>query len=157
MNYPMRKSNKQITDRSVLEKIIEDSVVCRLALADGDWPYIVPLNFGYSDGTLYFHCAPEGRKLSIIKANPNACLEFEANTHIITADKPCGWTMRYQSVIGYGKAYQVEDDREKRMGLNIIMQHYSGSGSHMFPDDIVLKTAIVKVEIEHMTGKQSGI
>jgi len=155
MNYPMRKNKKEITDKSALETIIKNSAICRLALVDEDRPYIVPLNFGYQGGTLYFHCAHEGRKIDIIKTNPNVCFEFDINTEIITAEKACGWSMRYQSVIGFGKAYLVDDVQEKRTALNIIMQHYAGK-NFSFPEDKLQITAVLKVAIEHMTGKQSG-
>jgi nitroimidazol reductase NimA-like FMN-containing flavoprotein (pyridoxamine 5'-phosphate oxidase superfamily) len=155
MNYPMRKSNKEITEKSALETIIKESLVCRLALVDGNRPYIVPLNFGYQDNTLYFHSAPEGKKIDIIKTNTNVCFEFEANTEIIKAEQACGWSMNYQSVIGFGKAYLIEDAREKCTALNIIMQHYSGS-DFSFPESKLQITAVFKVEIERMTGKQSG-
>lgn len=151
----MRKSDKEITEESALETIIKNSLVCRLALVDEDRPYIVPLNFGYQNNTLYFHCAHEGKKINIIKTNPNVCFEFETNTEIITAEKACDWSMRYQSVIGYGKASLMEDTREKHMALNIIMRHYSGS-NFSFPEAKLQITAVFKVEIEHMTGKQSG-
>ena len=154
MNYPMRKSKREITDKSSLEKIIQKSLVCRLALVDGDRPYIVPLNFGYHAGALYFHSAPEGRKITIMKMNPNVCFEFETDTEIIKGEKACDWSMRYQSIIGDGKVSLIEDDQEKRAALNIIMQHYS-KGDFSFPDEIVRKTAVIKVEIEHMRGKQS--
>ena len=155
MNYPMRKSNKEITEKPALEMIIKNSVICRLALVDGDRPYIVPLNFGYQDGILYFHCAHEGRKIDIIKTNPNVCFEFDINTELITAEKACGWSMKYQSVIGFGKAYLIEDIREKTAALNIIMQQYSKS-NFSFPEAKLQITAAFKVEIERMTGKQSG-
>ena len=63
----MRRSEKEITDKLAIEKIINASLVCRLALSDGNQPYIVPLCFGYQDRTLYFHSALEGKKIDILK------------------------------------------------------------------------------------------
>ena len=73
----MRRREKEITDESTLESIILASLVCRLALSDGNQPYIVPLCFGYQDKTLYFHSALEGKKIDIIKHNQNVCFEFD--------------------------------------------------------------------------------
>ena len=151
----MRRKENEITDKTAMESIILGSSVCRLALSEEDRPYIVPLCFGYEDDTLYFHSAREGRKLDILRKNNKVCFEFDIDHEIVEADDACKWTMKYQSVIGAGKGSIIEDLESKRKALNIIMQHYSGN-FYEYPDKIVKKTVIIKVEIEHMTGKQSG-
>ena len=151
----MRRSEKEITDQSAIEAIINASLVCRLALSDGDQPYIVPLSFGYQDRTLYFHSALEGKKIDTIKINNRICFEFDLNTKIIEAEKACKLGIKYQSVIGFGKAVFVEDIEEKQKALNIIISHYSDR-NFQFPDKAIKKTAIIKIKIESMTGKQSS-
>ena len=151
----MRRSEKEITDKSAIEAIINASLVCRLALSDGDQPYIVPLSFGYQNKTLYFHSALEGKKIDILRKNNRICFEFDVNTDIIEADKACKWGMKYQSVIGFGKAVLVENIEEKQKALNIIFSHYSDRNSQ-FPDKAIKKIAIIKIEIESMTGKHSS-
>jgi len=151
----MRRSEKEITDESAIEAIINASLVCRLALSDGDQPYIVPLSFGYQDRTLYFHSALEGKKIDILKKNNRICFEFDVNTEIIEAEKACKWGMKYQSVIGFGKAVLVENIQEKQKALNIIMNHYSDR-NFQFPDKAIEKIAVIKIKIESMTGKHSS-
>jgi len=151
----MRRSEKEITDESAIEAIINDSLVCRLALSDGGQPYIVPLSFGYQDRTLYFHSALEGKKIDILRKNDRICFEFDVNTEIIEGEKACKWGMKYQSVIGIGRAVLVENSEEKQKALNIIMNHYSDR-NWQFPDKIIKKTAVIKIEIESMTGKHSS-
>jgi len=62
--------------------------------------------------------------------------------------------MKYRSVIGFGKAVLLKDVDEKRKALNIIMSQYS-DGTFQFNDAILKKMAMIKVEIESMSGKQS--
>lgn len=57
----MRRSEREIKDRKVIDDMIRRSRVCRLAMCDEDRPYVVPLNFGYDGSFLYFHAAQEGR------------------------------------------------------------------------------------------------
>ena len=45
----VRRKDKEISDASGINAIIEKAIVCRLAMVDGDKPYIVPLSFGYQD------------------------------------------------------------------------------------------------------------
>ncbi len=151
----MRRSEKEITDKLAIEKIINASLVCRLALSDGNQPYIVPLCFGYQDRTLYFHSALEGKKIDILKKNNRTCFEFDVNSEIIKAEKACKWGMKYQSVIGFGKAVLVENIAEKKKALNIIMNHYSDR-DFKFTDKAIGKIAVIKIEIEGMTGKHSS-
>ena len=150
----MRRKEKEITEASAIEAIIKKSLVCRLALSEGNFPYIVPLSFGYRDKVLYFHGLLKGKKIDIIRKNQNICFEFDINTEIVKAEDACHWSMKYQSVIGFGKAVLLEDSDEKRKALNIIMSQYSDR-TFQFNDATLKETVVIKVEIESMTGKQS--
>jgi nitroimidazol reductase NimA-like FMN-containing flavoprotein (pyridoxamine 5'-phosphate oxidase superfamily) len=150
----MRKKEKEITDRSEIVAIIKSCSVCRLAMADGRQPYIVPLCFGYRDNTLYFHTGRAGRKLDILRQNPRVCFEFEDGCDVIAGKTACKWGMRYRSVIGTGTATFVETAVGKTQALDIIMQQYA-PGAFEYPADIVDKTTIIKVDIDDLTGKAS--
>ena len=151
----MRKKENEIKDKSAIEAVIQKATVCRLGLSDGNIPYVVPVCFGYKDNTMYVHSSLKGMKIDIIRKNQNVCFEVDINTEIIEAEKGCDWSIKYQSVIGFGKATLVEDTEEKREALDVIMSHYSDK-EFQFPEDGVNKTAVVKIEIESMTGKQAG-
>ena len=138
-----------------MEEIISRSTVCRLAMTDGDRPYLVPLCFGYRNGSLFFHSAPQGRKVDILKRNPNVCFAFDIDQEVTAAERACGWSMRYRSVVGFGKARMVEEEDDKRKALEIIMENYS-AGKHSFDDSEVSSVLIIRVDIEEMTGKKSG-
>lgn len=130
------------------------ATVCRLAMCDEGRPYIVPLNFGYQAKRLFFHTAVQGRKLDIIQRNESVCFEVESdNNRIIESSEACGWSMRYASVIGFGRARLIDDPAQKRAALDIIMRHYSDR-SYTYPDDVLAKTAIIRIDIEGMTGKR---
>ena len=150
----MRRKEKEITNREDIEKFLRQSKVCRLAMVDGDKPYMVPLNFGYSDGCLFFHCAKQGRKIDLIKKNPNICFEVDELIRLKKASLACDWGIDFKSVIGSGKAQFLEDSKEKTQALNAIMSQYSGR-TFEYPDEMLEKTHVIKVVIDEMTGKQS--
>ncbi len=150
----MRRADREITGKATIEGIIRRSRVCRLALADENRPYIVPLCFGYKDNSLYFHSAVQGKKIDIIKKNNRVCFEFDIDSEVIKADKACEWGMQYKSVVGFGQASFLEDSESKRQALDIIMQQYSGESS-AYLEAKLKHTVIIKVDIEHMTGKQA--
>jgi len=151
----MRRSEKEITDKAEVEEIIRKSLVCRLALVDGERPYIVPLCFGYQDNTLYFHSAREGKKLELLKTNPNVCFEFDTDTELQQGKSACDWGMTYRSVIGFGDATLVEGIEDKRHALDIIMRQYA-EGTFDYTDAVLKGTAVIKVDISAMTGKRSA-
>ena len=67
----MRRSDREVTEFTDIVSIIEKCDVCRLALNDENYPYILPLNFGMNITEenvleLYFHGATEGTKLDLI-------------------------------------------------------------------------------------------
>ncbi|RZB37859.1 MAG: uncharacterized protein SRB2_00961 [Desulfobacteraceae bacterium Eth-SRB2] len=88
-NKIIRRKDKEITDNAEIESIICRSMVCRLAMADKNRPYIVPLCFGYKDNTLYFHSAGQGKKLDMLKKNYSVCFEFDIDYEPIKSDKVC--------------------------------------------------------------------
>ena len=151
----MRRRDKEVTDRVTMELIIKGSSVCRLGLSDDNRPYVIPVCFGFSDNTLYFHSAHEGKKIDILKKNNNVCFEFDIDHEIVAADNPCNWTMKYRSVVGFGKVSIIEGAQEKRNVLAMIMEQYSDKmvlDNEMNIDHLV----VFKVSIDSMTAKVSG-
>jgi nitroimidazol reductase NimA-like FMN-containing flavoprotein (pyridoxamine 5'-phosphate oxidase superfamily) len=152
----MRRKDKEIQDRREIVGILEKAAVCRLGLCSDDVPYVVPLNFGYRDGCLYLHSSKQGRKMDMIRANPRVCFEVDIDTEVITSDQPCEWGMKYASVIGFGTASILETPEEKKRGLDAILAHYSPQPLQPYSEAIFEHTAVIKVQIEEMTGKRSG-
>ncbi len=150
----MRRKDKQIQDPAVIEAIIRRSLVCRLAMADGDRPYLVPISFGYRDRCLYFHSAGEGRKIDILKKNPRVCFEFDVDLNLKKSDRPCRWGMKFKSAIGFGSARFIDDPEEKRFALSAILSQYSNERFEM-SDAELNGVTVFCVKIEQITGKQS--
>jgi len=142
-------------DHDAMEAVIRDALVCRLAMADQHGPYVVPMSFGYEDGVLYFHGGAQGRKARILKENPRVCVEFDVDAEIVVGDDVCRATMRYRSVIAFGRAAFISDPEDKRRALAALVRHYGREGAEL-PDEAVRRTTCFKVEIDSMTGRQSG-
>lgn len=153
----MRRKEKEITNITEIEAIIQKAEVCRLGLAVDNTPYIVPVFFGYENNCLYIHSGKEGRKLDMIRQNNNVCFEMEVDTKIIKRDKPaCQWSSTYRSVIGCGHAFILENFEEKKLALDVIMRHYSNQTSFEYQKKAVEKVVIIKIIVEQMSGKRSG-
>ncbi|TFH39085.1 MAG: pyridoxamine 5'-phosphate oxidase family protein [Bacteroidia bacterium] len=152
----MRRKEREITDPGVIDKVIGRTNVCHVALADGDMPYIVAMNFGYKRGNpsvLYFHCAPAGRKLDIIERNSNACFQLDTGHNLVEGEKACDFTMKYSSVLGFGTIAVVTSTEEREAGLNIIMQQYTGRDDYSFNPSTMSRTTILKLVISEISCK----
>jgi nitroimidazol reductase NimA-like FMN-containing flavoprotein (pyridoxamine 5'-phosphate oxidase superfamily) len=150
----MRRKEREIKNQKEMEDILKTCSVCRLAMVDGDRPYLVPMNFGYRDGALYLHSAREGKKIDLIRKNPRVCFEVDEIVQFRKAERACDWGVEYKSVIGSGKAVFLSGPEEKRRALDIIMAQYS-HGAYDYPDTMLEKTLVIKIEIEEMRGKKS--
>jgi nitroimidazol reductase NimA-like FMN-containing flavoprotein (pyridoxamine 5'-phosphate oxidase superfamily) len=148
----MRRNEREITDRKDIDDIIRRCRVCHLAMCVDGQPYVVPLNFGYDGRSLYFHTAPEGRKIDIIKSNNRVGFEFDILHDIVTAEQACKWGAKYESVIGSGTAEIVDTLEAKKDALEWIMRQY-GSGTWDFKEEILKKTLVFRVQILEISGK----
>ncbi len=150
----MRRHEKEITAAGELEQVLWQGRVCHLAITDDPLPYLVPLNYGYQDGALYFHSAPQGRKIELLQKHLRARFSVTIDHGIIEAERACSWGSRFTSVIGCGRIEFLEDPQAKQRALHILMAQYSDQ-TFSFEQAQVAATRVFKLIIESMSGKQS--
>ena len=154
----MRRSDREITDKSDIISIIEKCDVCRLAFSKNNVPYIVPMNFGYEyiNGklSLYFHGASEGKKHDIISKNPIACFEMDCSHKLIEAEEACNYSMEYESIIGSGNIHLCTDKSDKIHALEKLMKQYAKNKDFTFPDQVLDSVTVFKLDVIEFTGKR---
>lgn len=154
----MRRADREITAASEIDEILSRADACRVALVDGQEPYIVTLNYGFRrEGArviLYFHCANEGRKLDIIRTNPRACFCVDVDHILVEGGNGCGWGMKYSSVVGFGQLDIVTGERKREEGLQALMEHYSGRTGFSFDPQVLSATTVLRFTAERVTGKK---
>lgn len=152
----LRRKEKEIQEPHIIKELLEKAIICRIGMCQSNKPYIVPMNFGYHDKIIYLHSAKEGKKINILKENPEICFEIESNTEIQASDTSCNWGMKYLRVIGWGKVEFIKNIQEKEEALNIIMKKHTGKIEHTFLENMIERVEIIKIHITKMTGKKSG-
>lgn len=151
----MRRSDREITEFRDIIAVMEKCDVCRIALNNNGYPYILPLNFGMSvtdDGIeLYFHGAMEGTKYELIEKDNRASFEMDCGHRLVTDNEQGNCTMEYKSVIGQGRMEILPDD-EKDRALSILMKHYH---QEVFPYNkaVVPHTKVFRLVVENVTAK----
>lgn len=154
----MRRKDREITDFNEIVNVIKKCDVCRIALNDDGYPYILPLNFGMeAEGerlTLYFHGANEGKKYELIKQDNRASFEMDCSHRLVTDRDACKCTMKYESVIGRGRM-EIVPEEEKEKALHILMKQYHEEG-FSFSQEVVERTTLMRLTVEQMSGKRNG-
>ena len=152
----MTRRERQVTDINEIIKILDKSKVVHLGMVDGDEPYVVPMNYGYTmeDGklTLYLHGAKRGRKLDLIRANPKVFFEMCCDIVPFEGEVACKYGITYASVMGRGIAEIVEDVDEKKFALSALMKTQTGKDFE-FEDKMTTIVSIIKITTLEYTAK----
>lgn len=100
-------------------RLLESSRICRMALNDSPQPYIIPLDYVYVNGRMYFHFANYGRKVDLFKKDPHVSVEVDRYNDAIT---------EYESVTLMGTLALVTDPAEKRMATEALISRIDSRG-----------------------------
>lgn len=153
----MRRRDREVTGMGDILEIMERCEVCRLALFDGEYPYIVPVNFGLcaEDGeiVLYVHGAKAGKKMELIAKNPKVGFEMDNALGLDVNPELKECSMNYESVVGTGVATVLEDVAEKTRALRALMAHYHQEAFE-FNLKAVPATAVLRIRVERCTAKR---
>ncbi len=152
----MRRSDREVKELKDIVAIMEKCDVCRIALNNNGYPYILPLNFGMCTKDnkieLYFHGAMEGTKYDLIEKDNKASFEMDCGHKLVMEAERGNCTMEYESVIGQGHIEMLSDD-EKYDAISILMKHYH---QEEFPYNkaAMPRTKVFKLVVEKVTGKR---
>lgn len=152
----MRRKERQVTDEAEIRKVLDECNVCRIGFCENGEVYIVPLNFGYVENagkiTLYFHSAAEGRKVELFRSCPSVGFEMDCAHRLVRAEKACGYTELYKSVIGTGKPFEVPEE-EKLDAMKAFMGHYTDKELGIEADKLA-RVRMFAVEVTELSCKE---
>ena len=152
----MTRRERQVTDINEIIKILDNSKVLHLGLVDGDEPYVVPMNYGYTYEneklTIWLHCARQGKKLDIMKVNPKVFFEMEYGITPFEGEVACKYGITYSSLMGRGVATIIEDVETKKIALSSLMKTQTGKDFD-FDDRMAEVVGVVKIDVLEFTAK----
>lgn len=147
----------EVTDMNEIRDILDKSLIVHIGMIDGDEPYVVPLNYGYTmeDGklTLYMHGATEGRKLDVMRANPKVFFEMNCEVTPFEGKMACQYGTSYACLMGRGMAEVIEDIEEKKKCLSLFMKTQTGK-DFAFTDGMISTVSIMKIAVSEYTAKR---
>ena len=147
-----------IEKKEEIVEIIQKCQVCHVSMVDpGGKPYLIPMNFGFDRDVVYLHSSRTGKKIEILKNNPDVCINFTSDHTLRYQDEnvACSWSMKYRSVLVYGKVEFVEDAGEKIAHLDRGMKQYTQKEFKYNPPSL-REVCCWKVFVEKYEGRVYG-
>ena len=152
----MTKRERQIADPEQIRHILDTAKVLHLGLAVNNEPYVVPMNYGYTEEegklVLYLHSALKGKKLDMMSSNPNVFFELECDRMPFEGKLPCQYGLVYSSIMGRGKARIIDDEEEKMKAMSVLMKTQTGK-DFTFNEQLVSIVAVIRIDVEEYTAK----
>lgn len=149
----LRKKKRELSKEDTIKVLKEGREGVLSTISENGYPYGIAVNYVYHNNCIYFHCANKGHKLDNISQNNKVSFFVNSNITIIPQD----FTTHYKSAVVFGRTFITTDD-EKRDAIIAIGEKYSHP--HMeeglkYIDKAINTLTIVKIEIDHLTGKCS--
>lgn len=152
----VRRQNRVLEDQHRIHELLLTTEYGFLSLGtdSNGYGYGIPISYAYDEETnsIYFHCAPDGQKIDMIKQNSHVSFCLVGVTKPIANQ----FTTLYESVIVFGQATIEDSDEEKRKGLRLLVKKYSPDYvdiGEKYMDKSWNRTTVFKIAIEHITAK----
>lgn len=146
----MRLKKRECHDPAFFDEVFNKGEELFLALHNGDFPYLIPVNFIRLGERIYIHCALAGTKLDLIRQDGRVAFSLAVDVRIDREKS----TTYYKSVCGTGRASIVEDPDEKRLALDSIAEHYASRCPRPAPEADIRSVGIVRIDILSLSGKR---
>ncbi len=158
----MRRKDREVTDFNTMIKIIDACDIIRIGLADGEFPYIVPVNFAYTVDEnqqicFYIHGAMAGRKYQLMQKNQKCSFELDIPLEMDCIYEKKDVTMRYKSVMGTAEIRFLDGEEKQSAIDNIIMNRYDETRNFEYNKSVVRRTAVAELTVLSWTAKINPI
>jgi len=153
----MRRKDREIKTREEIYEVMKKCQVCYLAMNDGEYPYILPMNFGFETNEnvviIYFHGGMCGKKYEVLEKNNKVSFAMECETRLVTDVEKGTCVMEYESVVGNGEVQFLEGE-EKRRAFHCIVEQYHSGGAFEYNEALVSVTRAFKVTVKEISGRR---
>ena len=157
----MRRKDREVSDFETIVSIINECDIIRIGLADGDFPYIVPLNIAYTvydkQIDFYVHGAKAGRKYELMNKNEKCSFEMDIPLKMDCIVEKKDVTMRYKCVMGTAKITFLEGEEKQKAIDNIIMNRYEQTRNFDYNRATVARTAVAKLSVLTLSAKVNPV
>jgi uncharacterized protein len=109
------------SDTEYISTFLEQQRIGILGMAGEEFPYAVPVNYLWHDGSIFFHSMGSGRKIELLRSAPAVCFTVFREHGTVTAQMPCHADTAYDSVMVFGRAQQITDSAKAAKTLQLLV------------------------------------
>ncbi|TPG76141.1 pyridoxamine 5'-phosphate oxidase family protein [Brevibacillus laterosporus] len=166
MSNPLRRSLKQVHDQHKITRFLETIPIGHVGLSLYDEPYVIPVNFVWTDGCIYFHGSMEGRKNTVIAENPRVCFTVSHEQGTMSDPVPAHVDTAYFSVLVFGQIELITDPKEATAVLQVMLDKYvpgyfdrSLSEAHVthYRSSLGSAVGVFKISPTHISAKENPL
>ena len=117
--YPARGNH----DRTTIEAILDEAMVCHVGFAVDGQPYVIPTIHARDRARLFIHGSPMSRMLRTAATGVPLCLTVTLHDGIVLARSAFHHSMNYRSVVVLGTAREVEGAAPKVAAMRALVDH----------------------------------
>lgn len=128
-----------------IERLLQSQKICRMAMNDTPQPYIIALDYVYIDGDLYFHFADYGRKMELIKKNPNVSIEL---------DNFCEGATSFETITLMGRLEKVTSPEEKKKAAEALFSSANVRGG---PGNLAVRHGFESLDLKTLVSPRSAL
>lgn len=156
-HYHLRRIERDMPDRADQLAVLRGQKFLSLAMAHDNQPYLVSLNYAFSEpeNCFYVHSAPEGRKIDMLRANPRVWGQVIEDRGYVSGK--CSHA--YRSVMFEARAEFLTDLEAKRRALALMITHADPEAAASLEERMVAtsdlaQVTVIRLAVISMGGKQ---
>lgn len=163
VSYTQRKC----IDKGNIEKFLLRARTGILGMVNGIFPYAVPVNYIWHNGSVYIHGMGSGKKENILSQEPLVCFTIYEEYGTVTDPMPCHADTAYMSVMIFGQAEKVTDSKEATVILQKLLDKYMPKYySQPLTSTLIEKyrssldgneVSVYRIAVQEMTAKENCV
>ena len=152
-NTNIRRQDRLLSEENAWNLLRKAEYGTLSMIDDKGLPYGIPVNFVWDgEESLYFHCAPEGKKLRAIAAHPDVSFSIVGNVNL----QPSKFTTEYESIVLKGTAHIGLTPEERMKALVLLLEKLSPNDvetGKKYAEKSFHRTEIIRMDVTEFSGK----
>jgi len=152
----VRRRELAWTDWDEVAGWLADQVVCRIAVNDGEWPYVVAQTFRFRDDAFLVHFGRNGRLANALRRDPHCTIEVDQIVSLLKAPRANNTSAEYRSVIARCIAEMSEADEAIEAQQHLALEKFRPEADYLPIDreGATRRIVSIRARIERLTAKK---
>lgn len=155
-NQVNRVSKRGTYERNAIYPILDAGLIAHVGFEVEGQPFVIPMAYARRDDTLILHGSVGSRLMRQLGTGIRACVTVTLVDGLVLARSAFHHSMNYRSVVAFGTARRLTDEKAKRQALDILVEHLVPGRTRdaRRPNDQELKiTEVLEMPLEEASAK----